>query len=125
MGWFRKKRETREAPDETQTPRECDHKWVDFDWYMTSDVDGRYVSYNIYEPYVCIHCKARKDVELDSESFTMPSNQEAWELLDDVRKKYPKIKDRAFVEDEINDMQLVDREYIKYASMVLGSRLPS
>ena len=55
----------------------------------------------------------------------MPSNQEAWELLDDVRKKYPKIKDRAFVEDEINDMQLVDREYIKYASMVLGSRLPS
>lgn len=101
----------------------CNHKWKDFDWYLTYDIIGRSLKYQIYEPYVCIHCKKRKDISLESGTATTSSYKDALETLNIIKERYPKIKDRAIVEDEINDAQLVDREYLKYASMVMGVKL--
>ena len=37
-----------------------------------------------------------------------------------IRQKYPQIKDRAIVEDAVNDMQLIDRNYLSIAAQVMG-----
>ena len=41
----------------------CRHTWKDFPWYLKSTYYSGQSSYDIaiYEPYVCILCKERKD----------------------------------------------------------------
>lgn len=116
---FFKKRETPVRPV-------CAHKWQDFDWYLewekTSDGAGLCIAkYSIIEPYVCIHCKERMDKVLESRKLSQCTSQQADAFLRDVREHYPQIKDRPVVEDEIADMQLVDRDYLRIARMVMGS----
>ena len=118
MSFFKK----REPPVRTV----CAHKWQDFDWYLEwekiSDGTGFCVAkYSIIEPYVCIHCKERMDKVLESRKLSQCTSQQADAFLRDVREHYPQIKDRPVVEDEIADMQLVDRDYLRIARMVMGS----
>ena len=118
MSFFKK----REAPVQPV----CTHKWQDFDWYLEwekiSDGAGLCTAkYSIIEPYVCIHCKERMNRVLESRSLSQCTSQQADAFLRDVRRHYPQIKDRPVVEDEIADMQLVDRNYLRIAGMVMGS----
>lgn len=132
MSIFNKKKNNNPWTDpQLQSPpkRVCDHKWTDVQdesgdcWYMEYDIEDRTLSYAIYQPYVCIHCKARKDVLMESSNVSFSKKSEAWEELQEVEKRYPQIRPRALVEDKINDFQLVDRDYLRYASLVIG-RLP-
>lgn len=128
MGIFKKKVETSEYK-----PRTCDHKWTDIRidgeecWYVDSILDGNKVQYSIIEPYVCIHCKQRKDVVLAQQTTSFTTKTAAYDYYDklrkDLKKQYPQIKDRAIVEDKISDVQLVDRDYLRVAAMVLGLKL--
>lgn len=112
----------RNKPTDNAEPvkHKCDHKWKDFDWYMDFTIEGKALKYKICEPYVCIHCKLRKDIVLEQYTIWASSNASAWEQVEELRQKYPKIKGRAIIEDEINDTQLIDREYLKYATMFMG-----
>lgn len=111
-------------------PKKCDHKWADIRvgddecWYIDYNANDCSLEYTIYEPYVCIHCKKRKDVILEGpRCISFSGNEGVWEELNSIRKKYPQIKDRAVVEDAINDLQLVDRSYIDAARYVLNLKL--
>lgn len=121
----RKKKSTQSQLPNQPVVLPCNHKWEDFDWYINFSVNGKTLEYAIFEPYVCIHCKERKDVILEgTTSITASSNEAAWSELEKIKSRYPKIKDRAIVEDEINDAQLVDREYIRIAKWLQGTHVP-
>ena len=93
----------------------CEHKYKDFSWYLEGryDVDSKTLTATIYEPYVCIHCGHRKDIVLDETCRYPVSFQEADKLFADFKEMYKdKLKEKAYVEDEIHDMMLVDRSYI-------------
>ncbi len=95
--------------------KECDHKYKDFPWYASGsyNVETKTYTGKIYEPYVCVHCGHRKDVLLEDTCRWPMSYEEAKEAHDEFQKPYKDyIKERAFVENEINDMLLVDRSYI-------------
>lgn len=107
--WFKKKATAPSSP----APPECNHKYKDFDWYMecTYFNDTKTYVIDVYEPYVCILCRHRKNVLL----HRVTGN--GWDSFKNYRKvlknTYPKVKDRAFVEDEIADMQLLDPYYLE------------
>ena len=96
--------------------RDCNHKWKDFGWYIDSTYysgDSNRLEIKVVEPYVCIFCKQRKDITLMDYHTRVRNKSEAKEICDKFEEKYKdKIVDRAFIEDEINDMILVDREYL-------------
>lgn len=111
----------------TKNKKKCNHHYRDFDWYVTSETIKRGGPFHkreigiIYlkEPYVCIHCGDRKDVTLAQ-----------WEVPDLWNKKYKikdicslyhnKISDLPEIEDQINDMLLVDEEYLNIWNQVTG-----
>lgn len=93
----------------------CEHKYKDFSWYLEGqyDVDSKTLTATIYEPYVCIHCGHRKNVVLDETRRHPVTLKEAEKLFADFKEIYKdKLKEKAYVEDEIHDMMLVDRSYI-------------
>ena len=99
-----------------EMPHECNHIWKDFDWYTESTyyAEDKLISIRIIEPYVCVRCKKRKDVTFRNLDTYVKSYEESMEILEDFKKLYKnRIKDRAFIEDEINDFQLVDRETLE------------
>ena len=123
--FWRKKKQTQSQLPNLPVAQPCNHKWEDFDWYIDFNINGKNLDYTIYEPYVCIHCKQRKDIILEGpRSSTFDSNKAAWDKLEKLKLRYPEIKDRAIVEDEIHDAQLVDREYIKIAKWLQGTHVP-
>lgn len=92
----------------------CPHTWKDFPWY-THSIYNAYTSnleVQIYEPYVCIHCKERKDIRLDTYIRTnIPSLEKAHEEVSRIEKDLEgHAKPRVLVEDMINDYIYVDRE---------------
>ena len=95
---------------------ECCHKYKDFDWYAEANYsyENKALDAKIYEPYVCIYCGHRKDVELDS-TYRFPlSFESAQETYEEFQKPYlDKIRKKAFIENEIHDMLLVDRAYLE------------
>lgn len=100
---------------EPPKPVECRHHWKDFPWYYEATYykDTYRLEAKLIEPYVCIHCKERKNVTLKEHQRVNLSYDEANELIDEWREKYKNyMEDRAIVEDMIHDMQLVDREYL-------------
>lgn len=108
-------------PEPEPQPVVCNHKWQDFPWY----IDGTYYPsdhreiVDVYEPYVCIHCKERKDIRLLHHSTNVRNRDEADEIFDHIQNQYKEhLRDRAEIEDMINDMQFVDAEYLKYYRMV-------
>lgn len=93
----------------------CEHKYKDFSWYAEGqyDVDSKTLIATIYEPYVCIHCGNRKDVILDETCRYPVSVKEAEAIYEEFKNIYKdRLKEKAYVEDEIHDMTLVDRSYI-------------
>lgn len=112
FGFFKKKKIESSEPSYQKT--ECSHKYQDFDWYSEVEYDSRshIATICIFEPYVCIHCKKRKNVLLKQMEISGTINH-IYDVLEAIVKKYPHLKDKAIVEDEINDMQLVDREYLE------------
>ena len=100
---------------EPPKPVECRHHWKDFPWYYEATYysDHRKLEAKLVEPYVCIHCKERKNISLRTYSSVDVSYNEAKKFIDEWERKYSDhIEDRAIVEDMIHDMQLVDREYL-------------
>ena len=93
----------------------CEHKYKDFSWYLEGRYEGdsKTATATIYKPYVCIHCGHRKDVMLDEICHCPITFEEAKKLFAYLKEFYKdKLKEKAYVEDEIHDMMLVDRSYI-------------
>lgn len=113
---FSKRKKTEETPKVIE-PRPCQHKYKDFPWYTdgTYNENTKVLDVSIIEPYVCIHCGHRKDVVLDHFSRIFGKFEEAEKFYDDFQDgKYTNmIEKKAVVEDMINDMVLVDRQYIE------------
>lgn len=96
-------------------PPECQHKYKDYDWYLEYEVPNNknIFKYRIFEPYVCLLCGDRKNVKL--EEGIIPLNERSYyDILEMMRKSYPKIRNRADIEDEIQDDIHVDKEYLKW-----------
>lgn len=112
MGFFKKK----------PSLKHCNHKWKDFKWYIEATYYSCNNSFNIkiIEPYVCIYCKERKNVILKEHNSERCNQREANNIYNDWAKRYSgNLEDRAIIEDKINDMTLVDREYLElYDSVV-------
>lgn len=119
MCFFRKKKKCIEY-----TPVSvCDHKYQDFPWYKDSlfvyDKDGDCGTQHlkIFKPYVCIHCKERKDVLIYECKRVRLSLEDAEFWIDNITETFKdKLKRRPIVEEMIYDMQLVDREYLRIAA---------
>lgn len=114
---------TNDTP-EPEKPKACQHKWRDFDWYLeyensTLRNGENVLDYNIYEPYVCIHCHKRENRSLEHGRISL-NGKNYTDVLQSILTTHPKIKNRAELEDEINDEMLVDREYLKWADFLRG-----
>ena len=91
----------------------CHHKFKDFDWYISREYNccnGNY-KIKVCEPYVCIKCHYREDIELH---IIYGSGYDAYKKDTEIVKKMyeKKIKPKAIIEDEINDMLMVDKDYL-------------
>jgi len=110
----------------------CDHKYREFDWYIESSFSvvghkrGEEVGNldtRIYKPYVCIHCKHRKNVVLKEMTRVGVTWREALEENSVLAKSHAdKIRPKPEVEEEIADFQLIDREYLKIAQSLFPDR---
>lgn len=117
MGLFGKKK--KKNIDEKITV-ECNHKWKDFpmylDWRIVPNSNDYYNNHrlfiNVKEPYVCILCKKRKDVNIFTGEGTYASRKEAMKELCVFCEEHPYVeKDNVLIEDAIQDFIMVDREY--------------
>ena len=134
MGFFNRskniKTEGLEPKPASPPPKKCNHKFQDFPWYTEGEENGGIYSSNWYhlaikEPYVCIYCGERHDKIL-WEIKRYGSHKEAMQGLDEINKKFKdRIRHRAEIEDMINDMQLVDPQYLQYYHMLQGTKDPS
>lgn len=105
MGLFKKKKQP--------VVEEHVHKWRDFNWYMKASYSDGRCSIEIYEPYVCVSCKTRKDILL----YRHDSRCSKAEFYDKVREYEKEFADnlrpKAVIEDQVNDMILVDKDFIE------------
>ena len=108
------------------TVRECNHKYKDFPWYTDGkyDYNTKVLEVSVKEPYVCIHCGHRKDVVLDHFSRIFYDFAEADKFYEDFQNSHytDKMQPRIIVEDMINDMVLVDRQYLDIYMKLHGER---
>ena len=99
---------------------ECQHKWRDFPWYITStyNTSNHYYHVEVIEPYVCVWCGKRQDKTLQHIEHTGSQKEciSVIEALNDTYKDH--IRARAFIENDIADMQLVDRDYLRALAIV-------
>lgn len=133
MGLFnRSKKENAKEYIPTPPPqKKCNHKFQDFPWYVEGEEGDNGYTFapwyhlTIKEPYVCIYCGERSDKVL-WEIKRYGSHKEAVKALDDICEKFKdRIRHRAEIEDMINDMQLVDPQYLQYYHMLQGTKDPS
>lgn len=111
MFWFKRKKA--EGSKGTLPPLPCPHTWKDFPWYLESTFypDDFKSEFTIVEPYVCAHCKERKNVELLHVSKITYTKSEFNSIINDFNKTFKDhLKIRPVVEDMINDFIYVDRE---------------
>lgn len=114
------------------SPKKCEHKFQDFPWYVEGEESGNdaygfspWYHLAIKEPYVCIYCGERHDKIL-WEIKRYGSHKEVIQALDEINKEFKdRIRHRAEIEDMINDMQLVDPQYLQYYHMLQGTKDPS
>lgn len=137
MGLFKRKR-TEEPIQEpiTYEPPPCKHKWRDFDWYIVWEYKPEYtyagtrehygeLTIDVYEPYVCIWCKARENRKLRNIHFDKIDEQEAKARYEEIRKN-PHVRPREDIEDEIADIEHnIDREYLAIAEKICPHRVGS
>jgi len=69
---------------------------------------------------VCIHCHKREDMMLENGTRSLLPSEKFKDVLNDIQSTYPRIRNRAEIEDEINDDIKVDREYLKWADFLAG-----
>ena len=134
MGFFNRSKNTKteslEPKPVSPPPKKCNHKFQDFPWYIEGEESDDFYSRHWYhltikEPYVCIYCGERHDKVL-WEIKRYGSHKEAIQGLDDINEKFKDhIRHRAEIEDMINDMQLVDPQYLQYYHMFQGTKDPS
>lgn len=89
----------------------CIHTWKDFPAYIKERYTGpkQESVLEVVEPYVCVHCKERKNVTLYTETETGLTRDEHNEKRAYWERKYREIlKPRIVVEDMINDEIYVD-----------------
>ena len=117
-------------PPLSPPPKKCHHKFQDFPWYIEGEESGHgnwdaWYHLTIKEPYVCIYCGERQDKVL-WEITRYGNHKEAIECLDSLTEQFKdRIKHRAEIEDMINDMKLVDPQYLQYYHMLQGTKDPS
>lgn len=107
------------------TPPPCKHKWQDFPWIIRFyfDYGKGTLKVEIWEPYVCIYCKERKNRKLVEDWYTDVPSEQIDKLMAEYKEKYKEhCQNEAIVEDQINDFQLVDREWLEIANMLRGTR---
>ena len=117
-----------ETTTETSKPV-CSHKYRDFHWY----IEGEYRAHpptmfeiKVIEPYVCVWCGHRKNQVLQTvtREGKYATKSEMMNVTQSLMETYQgKIRPRAFVEDEINDMQLVDRDYLRALALLHPEKL--
>ncbi len=122
--WFLKKKE---EPIQTyeERPKECQHKWRDFDpimkfsfypYHENEDKNKKgQLKISMKESYVCCLCLDREDRTLCSWVFENLTQEEAYKKVQDFKKEYEGFyKPEAKIEDEILDMQYnIDREFLR------------
>lgn len=107
----------------------CAHKYRDFHWYIEGECQihpVRKFKIQIIEPYVCVWCGNRKNMILQtvSREGDLASEKAMIEATKSLLNTYEdKIRPRAYVEDEINDMQLVDRDYLRALALLHPEKL--
>lgn len=132
MGFFnRSKKEPvkQYVPEPAPPLKKCQHKFQDFPWYIEGEesngIGTQWYRLTIKEPYVCIYCGERQDKIL-WEITRYGNHKEAVESLDSINKEFKdRIKHRAIIEDMINDMKLIDPQYLQYYHMLQGTKDPS
>ena len=109
---FKKKKEVKAR---VLPPKKCEHKYKDFDWYITSNyyLNTNILKIEIIEPYVCIFCGNRIDKVLHTYETVCDKDKINKKVKDFIEPYQSKLKERAFIEDEINDFILVDKDYIE------------
>ena len=118
MGWFKKKQI---APIEIKKPV-CNHKWKDFPWFYEAryNTSSRELTFKVWEPFVCIHCKERQNRLLYERNSHYKTYEEADNYVSAFREKHAdRMEDEVVVEDMIADMQLVDRAYLAIAERLM------
>lgn len=121
MGFFNRKK-----PRSIEIPEiKHEHTWKDMPWYLTFSYNGetQRAEFEVIEPYVCIVCGERKDIQLDSENWSNISYKQYLSILDRLEKKYADyIKPRAVVEDMISDIKYVkDTEHLEMVERLLNT----
>lgn len=115
-----------QKPKQTAAPKVlCRHKYQDFPWYIESEYDhaDRTLTLTVNEPYVCIFCGHRRDIELEEHIRARISVEAANQYIHNVRAKYAEhIKDRAIVENLVHDAILVDREALEIYKQIMGKQ---
>lgn len=125
---FKKKK----PPISTPSNTDCNHKYREFDWYKETNLSVTgyrsgeeigYLTIRIYKPYVCIHCKHRKDVLLKEITRIDTTWEEALKEDKQILETYAdKLRPRPEVEEAVADFQLIDREYLKHAQALFPDR---
>ena len=104
--------------------KKCEHKFQDFPWYLTWDIQYNRYMIKVIEPYVYIFCGERRDKVLAS--YTGTNYKEGDKLLNELRNRFDNhIKYQEEVEDMINDMLPVDPEYLKWYHLLREQQDPS
>ena len=118
---FKKKKEVKAR---VLPPKKCEHKYKDFDWYVTSNyyLNTNILKVEIIEPYVCIFCGNRIDKELHTYATVCDKDKINKKVKDFIEPYQSKLKERAFIEDEINDFILVDKDYIEAYMLIHNKR---
>ena len=125
--WTKKKPEVTPTPEAEPIKPPCFHTWIDFPWFIrhkwtpnTYGDKGTSIL-SVYEPYVCVHCKERKDVLLYQETEEGISTKRHWDKLREWEEKYKDhAKPRPVVEDMINDAIYVDKGKVAIVAKMRG-----
>ena len=126
MGIFKKKQQKPETAPRVRTPCEMfGHTWKDFPAYMQA-IWNNYTDegeVTITEPYVCLYCKERKDVELYTANYNNLNKPQFKKVVDVLSEEYKSIlKPRGIVEDMINDLIYVDKEKLDAWELLHGKK---
>jgi hypothetical protein len=119
MGWFNRKSKVEEVKPQKPV---CNHKYKDFPWFYEAryNTSTRELSFKVWEPFVCIHCKERINKLLYERNSHYKTYEEADDYVTQFREKYAdRMEEEVVVEDMIADMQLVDRDYLLIAETLL------
>ncbi len=119
MAFWKRKEQKQEEVKSTPVVRECSHKYRDFPWYVEATYYGnRSYEINVIEPYVCVWCGKRMDKTLQHIT-NGGSKEDMRRALKGINDVYgDNIQARAYIENDIADMQLVDRDYLRALAII-------